>query len=41
MVGSISVPSGPFNFESIITSSNLDVEAKIGWEILKIQLTLN
>jgi hypothetical protein len=41
MVGSISMPSGPFVYESIVTSNNLDVVAKIAWEILKIQLTLN
>jgi hypothetical protein len=39
MVGSNSMPR-PFAFKSIVTSSNLDVEAKISREILKTQLTL-
>jgi hypothetical protein len=43
MVGSISTLNGltPNAFESIKTFSNLDVETKITWEVLKAQLTLN
>jgi hypothetical protein len=41
MVGSISMPNKPFVSESIVSLSNLDVETKIAWEVLKIQLILN
>jgi hypothetical protein len=41
IVGSISMPSGPFAFESITTPNDLDEEAKITWEVLKAQLILN
>ncbi len=41
MVGSISMPNGPFAFESIVSLNNLDVETKIAWEVMKIQLILN
>ncbi len=41
IVGSISMPNGPFAFESIRMPNDLDEEAKIAWEILKAQLILN
>jgi hypothetical protein len=40
-VGSISTPSGSSTSESIVTSIDLDVEAKITCETLKTQLILN
>ncbi len=39
--GLISTPSGPFVFQSIAMSNHLDEEAKIAWEVLKVQLILN
>jgi hypothetical protein len=39
--GLISIPSGPFAFENIATSNDLDEEAKIAWEVLKAQFILN
>jgi hypothetical protein len=44
VVGSISTPLGsptPDVLESVEAQKNLDVEAKIAWEVLKTQLTLN
>ncbi len=41
VVGLILTLSGPFTFESITTPSDFDEEAKIAWEVLKVQLILN
>lgn len=44
MVRSISTPFGSQAIdasESIEALNNLDVEAEIAWEVLKVQLTLN
>jgi hypothetical protein len=41
IVGSISMPSGSYAFESITTPNDLDEEAKIAWEVLKAQLISN
>jgi hypothetical protein len=44
MVGSISTPFGSQAIDAsknVETPSNLDVEAEIAWEVLKVQLTLN
>jgi hypothetical protein len=41
LVGLISTLSGPSTFKSIATSSNLDEETKIAWEVLKAQLIFN
>ncbi len=41
MVGSILMPNRPFTFERIVSLNNLDVETKIAWEVLKIQLILS
>jgi hypothetical protein len=41
VVGSISTPNGPFTSKSIATPSDFDEEAKIAWEVLKVQLILN
>jgi hypothetical protein len=41
MVGSILMPNRPFASESIVSLSDLDVETKIAWEVLKIQLILS
>ncbi len=40
-IGSISTPSPPFSFETIVFLSILALEANFAWELLKIQLTLN
>jgi hypothetical protein len=40
-VGSISTPSSPTLFESIATPSTSNLEAKVAWELLKAQLSLN
>jgi hypothetical protein len=41
LVGSTSMPNGPFASESIAMPSGLNEEAKIAWEVLKVQLILN
>jgi hypothetical protein len=41
VVGLISTLSGPFTSKSIATPSDFDEEAKITWEVLKVQLILN
>ncbi len=35
VVGSISTPSTPTPFESIVTPSTSNLEAKVAWELLK------
>jgi len=42
VVTSVSTPNAPssYGFESIATPTILDLEAKVAWELLKIQLTL-
>jgi hypothetical protein len=40
-IGSISTPSAPFDFETIVTLNILDSKANFACEFLKIQLTLN
>jgi len=40
-VGSISTPNGLSTSESIVTPIDLDVKAKITWEVLKTQFILN
>ncbi len=41
LVGWISMLRGPSACENIATPSDLDEEAKIAWEVLKVQLILN
>lgn len=41
LIGSILMPNKPFSFKNIITPSDLDVEIKFAWEVLKIQFILN
>ncbi len=41
MVGLISMPNRPFAFKNIVSLNDLDVETKIAWEVLKIQLILS
>jgi hypothetical protein len=40
-VGSISTPNGPSTSKSMVTPIDLDVKAKITWEVLKTQFILN
>jgi hypothetical protein len=41
VVGSIFTPSPPTPFESITTPSTSNPKAKVAWELLKFQLSLN
>jgi len=41
IVGSILTPSGPSASKSIVMPSDLYEEAKIAWEVLKVQHILN
>jgi hypothetical protein len=41
MAISISTPSAPTPFESIITPNTSNLETEVAWELLKVQLNLN
>jgi hypothetical protein len=41
LIGSILMPNRPSNFESIVTPSDLDVEIKLAWKVLKTQFFFN
>jgi hypothetical protein len=41
LVGSISTPSTPTHFASIATPSTSNLEAKVAWDLLKVQFSFN